>query len=468
MPAPPAGPPPRFLTGHLADFRADRLGFFLRCAREYGDVVPLRLPGRRVLLFSRPDLIEQVLVAQAANFVKHFGLRMYRPILGDGLVTSEGGFWRRQRKLAAPAFHPGRLAAYAPDMTAAAGRMVDGWASAAAAAGGGPVVRDVHDDLMRLTLDIACKTLFGADACPDPHAVGAAMESALRAIDARFARLLPVPDWLPTPANLRLRRAVRALDSVVGGIIARRRAAATGAAPAHDLLSVLLRARDEDGSAMTDQQLLDEARTIFLAGHETTALALTYALYLLADHPDAQGTLRRELDGVLGGRPPTHADLPRLPYARQVVGEAMRLYPPADVLGREAVADCTVCGVPVPRGTTVFMSQWAVHRDPRYFPEPEAFDPGRWTDAFERALPRFAYFPFGGGPRVCVGQAFAIAEASLVLAAVCQRVRLDPDPAFRLELRPSITLRPRHGVRVLVRAAEADQRKAGRERLTAP
>ena len=465
-----AGPKPRRLTGHLADFRADRLGFFLRCAREHGDVVPLRLPGRPILLLSHPDLIEQVLVAQAGNFVKHFGLRMYKPILGDGLVTSEGSFWRRQRKLAAPAFQPGRLAAYAPDMVAAAARAADGWAAEATAAPGGSAARDVHDDLMRLTLDIACRTLFGADACPDPHAVGSAMERALAAIDARFARLLPIPDWLPTPANLRLRRAVRQLDGVVGGIIARRRAAegdsgggSTGAAARiapggggrTDLLSILLAARDDDGSPMTERQLLDEARTIFLAGHETTALALTYALYLLAAHPAAQTALRRELADVLGGRPPTHADLPRLIYAKRVVTEAMRLYPPADVLGREAVADCAVGGVRIPRGTTVFMSQWAVHRDPRYFPDPETFDPGRWTDAFERSLPRFAYFPFGGGPRFCVGQAFALAEAVLVLATVCQTVEFRPDPTFRLELWPSITLRPRRGVRVLARAAGA-------------
>jgi cytochrome P450 len=453
MSAAPAGPKPRLLTGHLSAFRADRLGFFLHCARTYGDVVPLRLPGRRVLLFNHPDLIEQVLVAQAGNFVKHFGLRMYKPVLGNGLVTSEGAFWRRQRKLAAPAFHPSRLAGYAADMTAAATRMLDGWA-AAAPPGGGPAARDVHDDLMRLTLDVACKTLFGADACPDPTGVGASTEHALREIDARFARLVPVPDWLPTSGNRRLRRAVRALDAVVGSIVARRRAALAAADDGgDDLLAVLLRARDEDGAAMTDAQLLDEARTVFLAGHETTALALTYALYLLAAHPAAQDALRGELAAVLGGRPPGHADLPKLTNAKQVVTEAMRLYPPADVLGREALADCTVGGVRVARGTTVFMSQWAVHRDPRYFPDPEAFDPGRWTPAFERGLPRFAYFPFGGGPRFCVGQAFAIAEAVLVLAAVCQRFRLDPDPGFRLELQPSITLRPRAGVRVVVSPA---------------
>ena len=447
----PSGPKPRLLTGHLAAFRADRLSFFLHCARVYGDVVPLRLPGRPILLFSHPDLIEQVLVTQAKHFVKHFGLRMYKPVLGNGLVTSEGDFWRRQRKLSAPAFQGARLAGYADDMVELTTAMLDGWRADPRAARGAAVERDVHADMMRLTLQIACRTLFGADACPDPDAVGHAMEQSLRALDGRFGRWLPVPDWFPTPANRRLRRALRTLDDVVGGIIARRRGA-DGAGDGNDLLSMLVRARDDDdGSGMTDAQLLDEVRTIFLAGHETTALALTYALYLLAGHPDAQAALHAELDAVLdGGRPPAYSDLPRLAYTRQVVTEAMRLYPPADVLGREAVVDTTVNGVDVPRGTTVFMSQWVMHHDPRYFPEPDRFDPGRWTPAFERALPRFAYFPFGGGPRFCIGQAFAMAEATLILAAICRPFRFAPAPGFKLELWPSITLRPRGEVPLTV------------------
>jgi cytochrome P450 len=453
-----AGPRPRPFIGHLLEFRADRLAFLRECARAYGDVVPLRLPGRSILLFNHPDLIEQVLVTQSRHFVKHFGLRVYKPVLGNGLVTSEGDFWRRQRKLSAPAFQGARLAGYARDMVASTTEMLRGWQTDAlrAADPRAPVRRDIHGDMMRLTLTVACRTLFGADACPDPHAVGDAMEQALRALDARFGRPFPFPDWVPTPGNLRLRRALRTLDGVVGGIIARRRqsaAADPGAADGHDLLSTLIRARDEDdGSAMTDAQLLDEARTIFLAGHETTALALTYAIHLLATHPDAQAALAGELATALGGRPPAYEDLTRLPYARRVVTEAMRLYPPADVLGREAVADCTVDGVPVPRGTTVFMSQWVMHHDPRYFPDPDRFDPGRWTPEFERALPRFAYFPFGGGPRFCIGQSFALAEAALILATLCQRFRFAPVPGFRLELWPSITLRPRGAVPLLVSA----------------
>ena len=447
MPLPP-GPKGRFLVGHLTEFRRDRLGFMTRCARDYGDVVPLRLLGHPVILLSRPDLIEQALVHHAKHFIKHAGLRLYKPILGNGLVTSEGDFWRRQRKLSAPAFQGSRMPAYARAMVEAAERQCDTWSKAPG--GSGPRPRDVNADMMRLTLEIACKTLFGAAACPDPGVVGRAMEDGLEGIAARFRAAIPLPSWLPTRANLRLRRSMRTLHDVVDGMIAAR--AAGDGAGGDDLLSMLLAARDEDGSAMTPAQLLDEVLTLFLAGHETTALALSYSLYLLAHHPAAQAALRAELASVLCGRPPAFADLPRLSYTRNVVNESMRLYPPADFLGREAVEDCTVAGIAVKKGTNLFMSQWVMHRDGRYFPDPLKFDPSRWTPEFEKSLPRFAYFPFGGGPRYCIGQTFATAEAILVLATLCAGFRFAPDPSFRLELNPGITLRPRVGVRVVVAA----------------
>jgi len=440
------GPKGRPFIGHLTAFRADRLGFFAHCARTYGDVVPLRLLHRRLLLVSHPDLIEEVLITKAANFIKHFGLRIYKPILGNGLVTSEGDFWRRQRKLSAPAFHPGRLAGYAASMTSDAQRMIKGWESNE----GGEQIRDVHADLMRLTLEIACTTLFGTDATPDPTAIGRSMHDGLKAIAVRFSRPFPIPEWVPVPWNVRLRKALRPLNAAVSGMIARRRSAGDGA-NGNDLLSILLAARDEEGSAMSDAQLLEEVRTIFLAGHETTALALSYSLYLLAAHRDPQEKLRVELNAVLAGRVPAHDDVPRLAYARKIVIEAMRLYPPADVLGREAVADCTIGDFPVKKGTSLFMSQWVMHHDPRFFKNPETFDPDRWTEQFEKALPRFAYFPFGGGPRFCIGQAFAVTEAILVLATICQRFSFAPAPGFKLELWPSITLRPRNGVRLVVK-----------------
>lgn len=444
---PVAGPKGRFFVGHLTAFRADRLGFFTHCARTYGDVVPLRILHRRLLLFSHPDLIEQVLITQAGNFIKHFGLRIYKPILGNGLVTSEGAFWRRQRKLSAPAFQPARLASYAQTMIAAAVRMRDDWGREKP----GGQIRDVHADLMWLTLQTACATLFGDDAALDPELVGRSIHDGLAAIAVRFNRPIPFPDWIPTSSNLRLRRAMRPLNEAVRGVIARRGQATGNGDGAGNLLSALLAGRDEKGAAMTGTQLLEEVRTLFLAGHETTALALSYSLYLLATNPNTQSALQSEVATVLGDRTPAYSDLPRLDFARKVVLESMRLYPPADVLGREAVADCTVGDVRVRKGTSIFMSQWVMHHDPRYFKDPGTFDPGRWTPQFEASLPRFAYFPFGGGPRFCIGQSFATTEAILVLATLCQRYSFAPDPSFILELWPSITLRPRNGVRLVVR-----------------
>lgn len=437
-----AGPKGRLFTGHLANFRHDRLAFFTHCARTFGDVVPLRIVHRKCLLISDPDLIEQVLVSRSKHFIKHFGLRVYKPMLGNGLVTSEGDFWRRQRKLSAPAFQAARLPAYAQTMVATTMQMLDGWSK--------EQVRDVYADMGRLTLEIACKTLFGTAAAPDARVVGAALFDAMETLGRRLRSVVPLPGWLPTPANRRLKRSIDTLDAIILKIIAEgRRTAQTESA---DLLSILLRARDDDGSSMTDRQLLDEVRTLFIAGHETTALALTYSLYLLAMHPQIQTSIEEELKEVLNGRPPGYSDLPRLRQTRNVVAEALRLYPPADVIGREAVTGCTIGTVEIPKATNIFMSPWVMHRDPRYFNEPDRFDPGRWTDEFERALPRFAYFPFGGGPRFCIGQSFALTEAALTLATMCLRFRFSPLDNQPLKLWPAITLRPRNGVRLLARA----------------
>lgn len=435
------GPKPRLFTGHLREFRIGRLEFFRRCAQTYGDVVQLRIVNRRILLFNRPDLIEQVLVTHAGKFVKHFGLRIYGPVLGNGLVTSEGEFWRRQRKLAAPAFQGARIARYAGEMLAQAAGMLRTWRD--------DEVRDVHADMMRLTLQIACKTLLGVHDSPDADVVGRALYDGMVVLGRRIRRAIPVPDWIPTRDNRRLKSSLSILNTIVNGIIRDHRQ--TQNANGDDLLARLLAERDEDGSRMSDRQLFDEALTLLLAGHETTALALSYSLYLLATHPAAQDQLHAELSAVLAGGLPSHADLPRLEFTRRVVTEAMRLYPPADVLGREAIEDCTIEGISIRRGTTIFMSQWVMHHDERYFPEPDRFDPGRWTPQFEKSLPRFAYFPFGGGPRYCIGQTFAMTEAILLLAAICQKFSLEPVPGFELVLWPNITLRPRDGVPLIIR-----------------
>jgi cytochrome P450 len=306
--------------------------------------------------------------------------------------------------------------------------------------------RDVHADLSRLTMEIVAQTLLGASVAGHADRVARAMQAIMENF-AGLAGLFPWLRWLPLPGNIRYRRACRDLNAVIYETIARRRA---GGPAGDDLLSRLLTARDDDGSQMTDHQLRDELVTLFLAGHETTAIALTFCFYLLAQHPAAEDRLAAELDAVLQGRPPAAGDVPRLRYTEWVVKEAMRLYPPAPGIGREAVQDCEIAGYHVPRGTQLALVQWIVHRDPRWFDEPEVFQPERWDNDLARRLPRCAYFPFGDGPRVCIGNQFAMLEAVLVLAAIAQRYRLALVPGHKLELLAAVTLRPKHGLAMVV------------------
>jgi len=436
----PPGPRGRFLTGNLPDFRRGRLDFLTRCAREYGDFVSLRFGPRRVMLVSDPQAIEYVLVTGSRHFRKHFALRLNPLVLGNGLLTSDGEFWLRQRRLAQPAFLKDRIAAYGPVMVEHAGRMLAGWREGEA--------RDILDEMMALTLGIAAKTLFDVEAADLAGEVGAALRTLLENFVARFNSFLPLPVWVPTPGNLRMRRAIRKLDEVIYGFIHQRR---MGGGDHRDVLSMLLHARDEsEGGGMTDRQLRDEAMTLFLAGHETTALALSWAWALLAQHPEAEARLAEEVRSVVGSRPPTVEDLPRLRYTEHVVLETMRLYPPAFVIGREAVADCEVGGYRVPAGMTVLMSQWVVHRDPRYFDRPGEFLPERWDNGLAGRLPKYAYFPFGGGPRVCIGNGFAMMEAVLVLAAVAQHYRFTLAAGQSVVPWPTFTLRPQHGVKAVL------------------
>ncbi len=432
----PPGPRGRFLLGNLPEFARDILGFLTACAREYGDVTHLRLATWDAFLVNHPDLIDLVLRKQRENFVKHrFFWRHVTAIFGNGLLTSEGEFWLRQRRLAAPAFHPDRIAAYGETMVTYADRLVDEWQDGE--------IRDVHQDMMRVTMEIVSKTLFDADVERDVDEVGRAFDLVLKEIAARFRRPFKVPDWLPTPGNLRYRRGVKVLNRVIWRILRERRADPRDRG---DLLSMLITARDEDGSVMSDEQLRDEVVTLFLAGHETTAITLSWAWHLLSQHPLVKDKLVAELFGELDRRPATVADLPRLPYADAVVKEAIRLYPPAYVLGREALADCEIGGFRVPKGATIYMSPWVMHRDPRWFGSPESFLPERWLDGLAARLPRFVYFPFGGGPRVCIGDRFAMMEAVLILATIARRFRLERTSDAEVVPFPSITLRPEGGV----------------------
>lgn len=436
----PPGPPAHPLTGNLRDFAADRLTFLRQLARDYGDFVPIKLLRGTAILLNHPDLIEEVLVTKKRHFIKARGTRSLRSLLGNGLLVSEGSFWRRQRRLAQPAFHRDRIAAYSQIMVDYTERMLAAWQPGRAL--------DVHHEMMGVTLAIVARALFDADVSGAASVVGRGLEVTLAHFNWWASTGFLVPLWLPVRPNREFARAKAELDRVVYGLIAQRRS--SGEDPG-DLLSMLLAARDEDGAGMTDRQVRDEVMTLLLAGHETTANALTWTFLLLAQAPEADARLADELRRVLDGRPPTLADLPRLPYTENVVKEALRLYPPAWILGYEAVDDVTIGGYPVRKGTTMFMSQWVTHRDPRWFPKPDAFRPERWADSQIKQLPTYAYYPFGGGERLCIGKSFALMEASLLLATIAARYRLELTSGQAIDLEPSVTLRPRHGLALVAR-----------------
>jgi cytochrome P450 len=435
----PPGPKGHFLSGNLPEFRRDLLGFLERCAGDHGDFVSFRLGPRRFVLVNDPAAIEDVLVTRHRDFGRNFAARQMRALLGRSLVNTDGDYWLRQRRLMQPAFHKNRIAGYGATMVASAERLLASWRAGE--------TRDIQLDMMRLTLEIAARTLFDADVAGDAREVGSALEEMMKGFDDWLNSTIPLPAWVPTPRNLRLRRAVRRLHDLIDRLIRQRRASGEDRG---DLLSTLIHARDEDGGRMTDRQLRDEALTMLLAGHETTALALSWTWFLLSRHPEAAAKLAAEWQAVLGGRSPTVADLPQLRYTEMALQESLRLYPPAYVSGREALRDGVLGGYRVPAGTSVMISQWLLHRDPRYFDRPGQFDPERWADGLAQRLPKFAYFPFGGGPRVCIGRSFALMEATLVLATIGQQFRLDLEPGHEVTPWPSFTLRPRQGVKVVL------------------
>jgi cytochrome P450 len=426
----PSVPKGHVLWGHLPAAARDRLGFFTSTAREFGDVVPLRFGPFRYVLVSHPDLIEKVLVTENKSFMKSREVRMPRLTLGNGLLTSEGDFWLRQRRLAQPAFHRAQVAGYADTMVEAAERAAATWSDGE--------TRDVHTDMLRVALDIAGRTLFGADVTTDAREIAGALDTILAAFDKQFDSKLPLPDTVPTPRNLRLRRTVKGLDTVVYRLIAERRATNEDR---RDLLSLLLHAQDEDGSRMTDAQLRDEVMTILLASHETAAIALTWLWYLLGRHEQVEARLVEELERVLGGRAPTLADVPELRYTDMVVREVLRVYPPAWFFPRMARREVELAGYRVRRGESVILSPWVVHRDARWFENPEHFEPERWADGLADSLPKYAYFPFGGGPRLCIGAPFAMLELVLTTAVLAQRFRFSRTTDQVVEPRATFTLR---------------------------
>ena len=438
----PARPPWRDFGLIRRKFSGSILAGLTFIHREYGPFVRTRLP-LHLYFVADPAVIDEILVKKADVFRKDRTSRLMGRVIGKGLLVDEGESWRRQRRLMQPAFHQRHLQTYAAMMTSAVERAAAGWREGE--------IRNVHDDMMAVTMAIVAEALFGTGVAGNTERIGQAIADMME----EFGRILGLaarfqpPAWVPTRVNRKLRASARQLDGLILGIVAdRKRRHAQGEVPREDLLSLLVGARDEDGAGMSDTQIRDEAMTLFLAGHETTALVLTYALYLLAQHPDRQARVAEEVGRVLGGRRATFEDLPALAETELVVLETMRLYPPAWVMARQALAPVEVGGFQFPRGAEFVISPWVVHRDPKLFADPDAFDPDRWRDDLARRLPRFAYFPFGGGPRICIGNRFAMMEAKLVLAGLLQRFRFEPAAETRLELRPSATLRPRDGVRL--------------------
>jgi cytochrome P450 len=426
----PPGPKPHLLIGNMPLAARNPLATFSQWAAEFGDIFYYRALWIHVYFLNHPDLIEAVLVRNYQNFLKDHVIRKSRWFFGDGLLTNEGDSWLRQRRLAQPAFHRERIAGYTRIMTGYTGQMLDGWETGR--------TLDIHQEMMQLTLRIVVRALFNVEA-EQIGAISTAMNIMMRQSTGIRLLLPPVARYLPTPAMVQFRRAVSRLDEVVYGIIAARRKheADTG-----DLLSMLIQARDEDGGRMSDKQLRDEVMTFLLAGHETTALTLTWTWYLLSQHPAAEKALHDETERVLGDRAPEFQDLSSLAYAESVIKESMRLYPPAWSLARTVVSPFELRGYTIPAGANVVMSQWIMHRNPGFFTEPEKFDPDRWSRDRVQKLPRFAYFPFGGGPRQCIGNSFAMMEATLLLVTIAQRFRMQHVAKRAVIPVPGFTLRP--------------------------
>jgi cytochrome P450 len=434
----PPGPKGTLIMGVMRDFNRDTLGFITRL-REYGDVVRSRFLYVQAYFLYNPNDIESLLTTNAKSYRKAQSLRspFFHRLVGNGLVTSEGDFWRRQRRLAQPAFHRQRISSYGDVMVQYAERAIDTWKDGEH--------RDIARDMTRLTLEIVVKTLFNSDVSNDADHIGQILSGLVKPFASQATVKWILDNRLPTPGHRRYFNAVSEIDRIVFRIIAERRASGYDEG---DLLSMLLEAQDEDGTQMTDQQLRDEVMTLFLAGHETTALALSWSWYLLATHPEAEKKFHAELEEVLGGRAPNVSDLPRLKYTEMIVKESMRLYPPAYAVGREAIEETEIGGFRVPKRTQLFAFQWVTHRDARYFEEPDAFKPERWING--DPSPKYAYFPFGGGPRQCIGNYFAMMEVVLLMATIGQRFRFKLDPEHKVEVLPVLSLRPRDGIKVIL------------------
>lgn len=448
----PPGPKGRLISGNLKELRSDPLKLYTEARREYGHVVRFHsIPTIYWYMLSNPADVEYVLQKNQQNYVRDpFSKAAFYPLIGEGLLISTGDFWRRQRRLAQPAFHRQRLAALGTTMARATESTVEHWREYARSA----KPMNVAQEMMRLTLRIVGLALFGTDLSKAADAVRDALTVSLEHVDYRMTHLPFVPDWMPTRRNRRFHKARRTLDEVVHLIINERRKAGTDAG---DLLSMLMMASDEEtGEGMSDEQLRDEVITLLIAGHETGATALSWCWYLLAQHAEAERKLHEELAEVLGGRTPTVEDLAKLPFTKMVIEESMRLYPPAWAMGRQAVADDEIRGYHIPAKSLVIFSQYVIQRDEKLWDNPEEFRPERFSPGEQlMERPRYAYFPFGGGARICIGNNFAMMEMQLILATLAQAFRMKLVPGHKVQATPLVTLRPRDGILVTLEERKA-------------
>jgi len=445
----PAGPKINFLLAIIGQmlpklFPFDPLAFALENARQFGDIAYYRVGPLRVYQLNSPELIRQILVERLEKFHKPlFIKRGFGRFVGNGLFTSDGDLWKQQRKLMQPAFNHSQLGRYADIMVTHALRLIDSFQDGE--------VREINADMVKLTLGVVVKSLFGADFTRQAEETGELMMAVLEAANQRLSSAVQVPSWVPNRRNLQEKRALARIETMLRALIEERR---TSTERWNDLLSVLLEAVDEEsGARMSDQQLRDEMMTLFLAGHETTANALTWTWYLLSQNPAVEARLTDELRRVLRGRPPQAVDLQLLPYTEMVVRESLRLYPPASGFAREPTEDVLIGGYKIPRGSLITVSTYALHRDPRLFDDPERFDPERFAAGWEARIPRHAYLPFGGGPRVCIGNGFAMMEARLIVATVAQHWKFLLEPDQEVITVQLVTLRPKKGIRMKLKAA---------------
>jgi len=443
----PEGPAyPRSLPAQLKmlnDVKNDMFGYFEYFFAEYGDVVAFKMPKGVYYAVANPDFTHEMLVNQPEKFhkdnsYKHPKTGLAR-FMGNGLVTSDGEFWKRQRKLVAPAFHVKRIEAYAATMVEYTDRMLKHWRD------GSQI--ELDHEMMHLTLQIVGKTLMNMDISQSADRIGKAMD----VLQAIMTPIDVLPAWLPTPGRIRMSFAIRDLDAIVYGMIAEWKKTREDRG---DLLSMLMLAEDDNGAPMSDQQVRDEAVTLLLAGHETTAHTLNWTFSLLAQNPDAEAKLHAELDTVLHGELPTLADLKRLPYTDIVIKESMRLLPAVYSIGRQSIADTEIMGYTIPKYTDVTVFSYFMHRNPRLWDQADQFMPERFSPDNEKNLPRYAYLPFGGGPRICVGNSFAAMEARLLLATIAQKYQLRLNPGHKIELEPLITLRPKGGLTMRIEQRE--------------